>query len=438
MPSRQEVLCALERDPRKIAEILVGLPDVQLLGVLDGPVIEIHLELERSPVGCPSCGVVAELKEQRIVPLVDLPCFGRPTRLNWHKRRFRCPEPDCPMKSWSEDDPRIAPSRMAMTTRAGRWATIQVGKFARSVSEVAGDLGCDWHTVNDAVLAYGEVLVADPARYGTVTALGLDEVLFARIGRFRKQHFSTQFVDVTNGQLLDVVPGRSGTEPKAWLRAKPKSWRDRVCFATLDLSGPYRAVFDEMLPTAIQVADPFHVCKLANQKLDECRRRTQNATLGHRGRKVDPLYRCRRLLTMADERLEENGREKLLGLLRAGDPLGEVTTAWHAKEAVRELYGHTDPALALCYVERLAADMADSDNPIEVRSLGRTLRRWRHQIAAWHSAQVSNGPTEAANNLIKRVKRAAFGFMSFRNYRVRSLLYAGRPNWELLRAITPS
>jgi len=39
-------------------------------------------------------------------------------------------------------------------------------------------------------------------------------------------------------------------------------------------------------------------------------------------------------------------------------------------------------------------------------------------------AKVSNGPTEAANNLIKRVKRAAFGFTSFRNYRIRSLLYA--------------
>jgi hypothetical protein len=30
--------------------------------------------------------------------------------------------------------------------------------------------------------------------------------------------------------------------------------------------------------------------------------------------------------------------------------------------------------------------------------------RWRHQIAAWHAAHVSNGPTEAVNNLIKRIK----------------------------------
>jgi transposase len=205
----------------------------------------------------------------------------------------------------------------------------------------------------------------------------------------------------------------------------------------LDLSGPYRSVFDAMVPGATQVADPFHVVKHANAKLDECRRRVQNETLGHRGRKSDPLYRIRRLLTKADERLEEEGRERLVGLLRAGDPKGEVAATWHAKEAVRELYAHVDEATARRWIERLIADMADGDNPMEVRSLGRTLARWKDQIVAWHRSHVSNGPTEAANNLIKRVKRAAFGFTSFRNFRVRALLYAGKPDWSLLETITP-
>ena len=58
-------------------------------------------------------------------------------------------------------------------------------------------------------------------------------------------------------------------------------------------------------------------------------------------------------------------------------------------------------------------------------------------ITAWHDCHFSNGPTEAMNNLIKRVKRVAFGFTSFRNYRIRSLLYAGKPDWSLLGSITP-
>ena len=178
--------------------------------------------------------------------------------------------------------------------------------------------------------------------------------------------------------------------------------------------------------------------KLANSKLDECRRRVQNETLGHRGRKNDPLYRSRRLLTKGHERLDKHGEAKLLGLLEAGDPRGEVRLAWHAKETIRGIYAIDDPDEADTFVDELADDLLDIDHPPEVRSLGRTLRRWRHQIVGWHRSRVSNGPTEAANNLIKRIKRVGFGFRQFAHYRLRVLLYAGRPNWNLINIIDPA
>jgi transposase len=114
-----------------------------------------------------------------------------------------------------------------------------------------------------------------------------------------------------------------------------------------------------------------------------------------------------------------------------------VATVWQAKEAVREPYAHADAELALEWVTQLGRDLQDADYPIEARSLGRTLIRWRRRIAAWHEAHVTNGPTEAVNDLIKRVKRAAFGFTSFQNYWIRSLLYAGKPNWDLMATTTP-
>ena len=204
------------------------------------------------------------------------------------------------------------------------------------------------------------------------------------------------------------------------------------------MSGPYRKTFDDSLPDAVQVADPFHVVRHANSKLDECRRRVQNETLGHRGRKADPLYRSRRLLTSGHERLASNGETRLLSLLEAGDPHGEVRMTWHAKETVRRLYDIDDPDVAAAYLDELVGDMAEPAMPPEVRSLAGTLRRWRAQILAWHRAKVSNGPTEAFNNLIKRIKRVGFGFRRFRNYRVRALLYAGRTNWDLLATIRSS
>jgi transposase len=90
--------------------------------------------------------------------------------------------------------------------------------------------------------------------------LGLDETLFCRQGRWRRQEFCTSIVDVSpdhHAQLLDVVPGRSAAGPSAWLQARPTGWRQQIRWGVLDLSGPYRKTFDDTLPEAVQVADPL-------------------------------------------------------------------------------------------------------------------------------------------------------------------------------------
>jgi transposase len=360
----------------------------------------------------------------------------------WHKHRWCCRGRECETGSWTIVDDRIALARAAMTDRAARWATVQVGRLGRTVNEVAGDLHCDWHTVNDAVVRYGVALLdADVERVGTVEALGLDETLFFRKGRWRIQQWCSSVVDVggpgRSAKLIEVIEGRTAAKVSAWLDEQPDQWRHAIRWGVLDMSGPYRKVFDDSLGHVTQIADPFHVVKHANTKLDECRRRVQNETHGHRGRKHDPLYKSRRLLTKAHERLDEAGQAKLMGLLEAGDPRGEVRMTWHAKETIRGIYDIDDPIIASEFVDELIVDMVDRAMPPEVQSLGRTLRRWRDHIVAWHQAKVTNGPTEAINNLIKRIKRIGFGFRKFAHYRIRVLLYAGRPNWDLLATLAP-
>lgn len=223
----------MESDPTRMCALLVGLPDVTVIGVGDWPLwlrIEVASGGDR-PV-C-ACGTAAHRHGVRDVVLVDLACFGRATRLVLHKQRWRCPR--C-RRSWTWQDPRVASSRCAMTTRAARWATVQVGRHGRSVAEVADDLGCDWHTAMDAVVLFGGPLVDDPARYASVTAVGLDETLYVREGRYRVQRWSTQVVDVERGQLLDVLDGKDVPTCCAWFAARPTGWYERVRWATLDLS----------------------------------------------------------------------------------------------------------------------------------------------------------------------------------------------------------
>ena len=435
----------MECNPTRMCELLVGLPEVAVLGVDDaggGEPVRVRVASLLDQGWCRLCGVKARLKDRSEVSHVDLPCFGRPTRLVWSKPRWSCPAAECPAGSWTITDERIAWPRAALTDRAARWVTVQVGRLGRSVLEVADELGCDWHTVSNAVVAYGTALLdADTDRVGEVEALGLDETLFFKEGERHHKKWCTSIVDAGgNGRktkLIEVIEGRTAKVVSEWIDAQPEPWRKAIRWGVLDMSGPYRKVFNDSLGHATQIADPFHVVKHANEKLDECRRRVQNETLGHRGRKDDPLYRGRRLFTKAHERLDEDGEAKLLGLLEAGDPKGEVRMTWHAKETVRQIYAFDDHARATEFVDELIDDMADTTMPVEVQSLSRTLTRWRSQILAWHQAKVSNGPTEAINNLIKRVKRVGFGLRRFDHYRIRVLLYAGRPNWDLLATITP-
>ena len=431
----------MECDPARMCELLVGLGEVDVVGINDAgegaPLVVVIRSRKPRPV-CGACGGSVWSKGERSVVLVDLPAFGRPVRLRWRKRRWACPNSECGVGSFVEQDPAIAPERGLLTSRAARWATTQVGRRGRPVLDVAKELGCDWHTVNKEITRWGEALLeADTSRFGTVEAVGVDETLFLRRGRWRTKQWCTSVVDVGGRQLLDIVPGRTAQSAAGWFLAQPDEWRAGIRWAVSDMSGSYRMAYDKVLPDARQVADPFHVVRLANQRLDEVRRRVQNETLGHRGRKGDPLYGIRRLLTAAHERISHRGKTRLLGLLDASDPHGEVRLAWHAKETVRGIYGIDNPTVAVEYTSRLATDLQDQSCPPEVNQLGRTIARWSTQITNWHHSRVTNGPTEALNNLIKRIKRTAYGFRNFSNYRIRALLYAGKPNWDLLPSVTP-
>ena len=217
--------------------------------------------------------------------------------------------------------------------------------------------------MNKEVSRWGEALLgADTSRVGRVEAVGVDETLFWRQGRWRTKVWCTSVVDVGGRQLIDIVAGRTAESAAWWFRAQPDEWRDGIRWAVLDMSGPYRMAYDRVLPNALQVADPFHVIRLANQRLDEVRRRVQNETLGHRGRKADPLYRIRRLLTAAHERISDRGRTRLRGLLDAGDPHGEVRCAWHAKETVRISTGSAASGCAPIHLH-LADDLQDQSCP---------------------------------------------------------------------------
>jgi transposase len=415
---------------------MVGLKDIRVVRYTRrGPDVELMIEQVVVDPRCPTCGARAQLKERPVVRYVDLPVYGTPMRLAWRKHRMCCGEGSCPRRSWVLQDHRIAAKHCLLTTRAAKWATLQVGG-GRTVSEVAGELACDWHTVNDAVTTYGKALLeADRKRLNRTTAIGLDETSFVKLGSHSHADYATTVADVENHQIIDILPTRKYVDVAGWIDKQPIAWKERIRFGALDMSATYAAVYSVILPRAAQVVDPFHVVSLANRCLDQVRRRVQSEQLGHRGRRDDPLYRARRALLLGEEKLGASAAERLRSLLELGDPGAEVAIAYRVKERLRDFYRATTPAEARRLLADLQRHCLKRVMPPEVQKLGRTIRSWFDKICNYHIAKVSNGPTEALNNLLKRIKRIGFGFRNFENYRIRALLYAGRPNWRVLGSI---
>ena len=224
-----------------------------------------------------------------MVHYVDLPVYG--TAMRWRGRSTGC------AAQWRLSPQELGPQRSPdrgqdVCSRPGRPSgrTVQVGT-GRTVSEVAAELACDWHTVNDAVTTYGGALLeADRKRLNQTSAIGLDETSFVRLGRKKHTSFATTVADVENHQIIDILPSRKYTEVAGWIDKQPVPWKQRIRFGALDMSATYAAVYSVVLPQAAQVVDPFHAISLANRCLDAVRRRVQTEQTGHRGRRNDPLF----------------------------------------------------------------------------------------------------------------------------------------------------
>jgi transposase len=411
-----------------LAEKMLGLPGLVVLDVEDVPgEVVVRVESTRAKAVCPSCRRRAVAHDRLEVHLRDVHCFGRPCRLVINKRRWRCRTTGCVKKTWTEKIGGVAP-RQVLTVRAGDEVTRQVGQLCRSVASVASEYGVGWDTAWAAVELHGTPLVDDPGRVGRVRALGVDEHSYLSATPEHSTIYATSLVDLDRRIVIDLFEGKSAAKLRRWCETRSARWRRGVGVVALDLTETYRAGLHPHLAHATRVADPFHVTRVANRTLDQVRRRVQNETLGHRGRKVDPLFRIRKLLLRGDERLDERGRDKMLAGLRVGDPHDEVLGAWLAKESVRSVYLVEDPDEAAVLLDNAIAACRGDEVP-EIRTLGKTLSRWRGEILNHHRTGVSNGPTEGSNFCAKQVKRAGRGFTNFEHYKLRVLLYAGGVTW---------
>ena len=402
-------------------------------------VVGQHLEPRRAVLACRvtepdrwcrRCGCYGVPHDSVVRTLAHEPLGWRPTTLRVTVCRYRCT--GCG-HVWRQDLGKAAEPRAKLTRRALRWALQAIVCQHLTVARVAEALAVAWNTANDAVLAEGKrLLFSDPARLDGVRVLGVDEHVWRHTSKGDK--YVTVIIDLTPirdgtgpSRLLDMVQGRSKQAFKTWLADRPQAWRDAVQVVAMDGFTGFKTATTEELPEAVAVMDPFHVVRLAGDALDQCRRRVQQDTCGHRGHAGDPLYTSRRTLHTGVDLLTTKQKARLTALF-ATDRHVPVEVTWNIYQDMIAAYRDPDRAAGRTAMTKLIDTLSSGVPAVlsELVTLGRTLKRRAADVLAYFERPgTSNGPTEAINGRLEHLRGSALGFRNLTNYIARSLLETG-------------
>ncbi len=383
---------------------------------------------------CPACGRQGRYRDTVTRPLTDLPVAGCPLVLQVAVPRYRCVTPECGRAVFNQDLGKLAAPRASTTRRCARYVLRRLMIDRTTIAAIAAELGVSWHTVSSIAMRATADLVAaaGPDRLTGVRVIGVDEHRWAprRIG---PAGFVTLIIDLTPvhaqagpARLLDLVPGRSATALADWLAAQPADFSRAVEVIAMDGFAGYKTAATAVIPDAVTVMDPFHVVALAGAKLDMCRQRIQQQTLGRRGHTGDPLYRIRRIGRTRLQLLSTRQYNRLSSVLDTDEHVA-VKVAWLIYQKIIAAYADPNRRRGKKTMTTLISSIRRGvpAGLEEIAQLGRTLWRRRDDILAFFDHHASNGPTEAINGRLEALRRNALGFRNLTHYRWRSLLHSG-------------
>ena len=380
------------------------LPELQFVRTSFVPgsyTTDIHVEKDSTMEVCPRCARPADsVYDHRTVVVKDSPIRDSHVKLNIRKRRFYCKA--C-RKPFTEPVPGI--KKYARTTERYRRSVLWACEKFSDLRAVRSTYRCSGGFLYNTLYTQLE-LERRKRLYPWPRVLGIDEHFFKHNRRLRTRDFVSILVDYKGKRVMEVVEGRSSAELETALAHIPG--RENVQHAIVDLCDPFKNFVRSFFPTATLTADKFHVLRLLSPAIN----RRRKAITGDR-----------RSLTVR-RWLLRNGKDllpmKRFLLNRWLEGFPELQEVYHAKEALHGFYRIRGQRRAEYALTAMTDRMALSKLP-EIQTLRRTLIKWRKEILAYFGTRLTNGRTEGFNTKAKLVKRRAYGYRSFKNYRLRLL-----------------
>ena len=260
--------------------------------------------------------------------------------------------------------------------------------------------------------------------------LGIDEKHIANCAR-------GVFVDIENGRLLEMTPNNK----KATMEAAIKSfegYKENIKIVTMDMSGGYYNMIQEILPYAMIVIDKYHVIQDLGRHIAATKRVVMSKLRDEVSKIDDPEKRAEKakILTNAAKNAylfkykEESMPKATLGtLVDACKEFPELNTIRLLKSGFHRIYdAPTVTEAAKRYEEWRKLLPSDSEFD-EMRAFDKTVSRWRIPIFNYFSkgCRYTNAATEGLNNLIDLINRQGRGY-SFAALRYKCLFHTKAEN----------
>lgn len=361
--------------------------------------IEIEFELPRRVHRCPECGgLTDQVHDYRTQIVKDTPAMGKRLIWRYHKRRYGCPY--CGKRFYESNY--LLPKYHRITNRL---AAFCIGQLKRKCSqkEIATNAGVSASTIGRWLK-----LLTFTRPKSLPTVLAIDEFR----GNTDRGKFQCILTAPVKRAIVDILPSRDSCEILEYLRSFPN--RENLKYFIMDMSRPYLDIAQSLFPKATIVIDRFHVVRYCTWALENVRKREQ--------RKLRPeerkyFKRSRKLLLAHMSKLTVENKQAVERMLLVSRDLRE---AYLLKEAFYEFMAAESSAVAKTLLTKFRMYAAIAQIP-EFDACLTMLNNWERYILNAFDCPYTNAFTEGSNNSIKVIKRVAYGYRNFENFRSRIL-----------------
>lgn len=390
-----------------IYESLLNLPSLQVdtVEVLESKII-IDCHLASSSGVCPVCKQpTSKVNQYTTHVLRDLPLAGREVTLRLKVKQYECQ--DC--NRYFTETPVFGDLGKSYTHRLAKF--IHDLSCQQSYTRVGAILNIHAKTVERIVLSYCKQVIDLAHRYSKVRRLGIDELS----NKKGKKDFICVLTDLDTGEHLDLLPDRKKATLVAHFKGLGTDFCQQITDVSCDMWKPYIQVAQECFPNASITIDRFHTTQAINECVDRLRKKLRKQEPEQQAYKPLKWILYKQYHRLSDQQLDylDQGFEK-------SNQLKEVY--WLREEFHHILDNSTSIDTAKTALDRWIDKVQKSHAEVFEPFL-KTLNDKQEYILNYVKDNLSNAVTEGLNNLIRQIKRAAWGMPKFENLRLRVLAF---------------